>query len=172
MNEGQLYDAVRSRAELAAHSIHVIAGCQETGTLLEVTHAAANPEEYQWKLTSRTGQPVGAGCVIGNSTQHAAEKIAEEVVGDVTSPGDARVRAALDDGVANPWATDSPSPSNESYSSNRTAPVAVAAPEAVTVAEHAHGFKHVMGRIGWWSGQILVDALYVAGGIAACAAID
>lgn len=162
LNEEQLFGALRSRPELAAYSIHPIEGCADSETFLEVTHDAADPREYAWTLKARAGEAVAGGRVIANSSDDAAKKIAEEVVGDVTSRADANVRAALDDGVANPWATESTSASNESYSNSR------AAPELVALAEHPHGFKHVMGRIGWWTGQVIVDATYVTG-VALCA---
>ena len=37
----------------------------------------------------------------------------------------------------------------------------------VAKSAQSHGFKHVMGRVGFYAGQVLVDAITVAGYAAA-----
>jgi hypothetical protein len=161
MKLDELDEAFRSHPEFPQHLVHVVAGCDLKGAALEVRHKASDPVEWQWQFKSSDGNVLAAGRVIGSSGRDAAGKIAEEVAGDVLLHPDTKLRAALDDGVENPWAT-------ESSSSSQNATVAK--------DQRPHGFKHVMGEVGWWSGQILVDAAYIAGyaamGLAACAPTD
>ena len=158
MSTGEMYEAIHSRGELRQRSIHVVEGCDEAGTMLEITHEASDPVEWQWKLKSGAGQAVAAGCVIARSSSDAAAKIAEEVVGDVTVRGNAAVQGAINEGVANPWAN------SQTYPGMQGQTVA-AAP-----AKHPHGFKRVVGQVGWWTGQVIVDAAVVAGYVALAAA--
>jgi hypothetical protein len=159
MKQDDLDEAFRSRQEFPQHMIYVVAGCDLKGTALEVTHEASDPVEWQWKLKSSDGNVLAAGRVMGSSGRDAAGKIAEEVAGDTLLHPNSKLRAALDDGVENPWATESLGASQGATS-------------AVAKAARPHGFKHVMGEVGWWTGQILVDTLYVAGAIAVCGVPD
>ena len=177
MDLTELYDALRSRQEFAQRSIHVVPGCEDEGTTLEVTHNSSDPVEWQWKLKSAAGDVVTSGCVIASSGGDAAKKIAEEVVGEVTVRAGAQMQAAIDYGVVNPWATHVSVSGLEGHTvafvrSNVSSSASQGATSDLAQSVHPHGFKRVMGRIGWWSGQVIADAAYVAGFVVCAIAVS
>jgi hypothetical protein len=138
MDNRELYEALKSRDEFARQSVQLLPDCRSGRTAVAVTHNLDRTAEWSWTLKTPSGQAISTGMVIASSSGTAAAKIADSVARDTPT-------------VA--------------YDQSQDAAIGGTATEVsdAVVAHKGQGFKHFMGRAGFYSGQALLLAADVAG---------
>jgi len=80
MENRELYDALRSDAEVKRLSINLRPACSSAEAVLEVTHNLQTTVEWYWKLKSPQGDTSSAGHVIAYTGKDAAIRMVGQVM--------------------------------------------------------------------------------------------
>jgi hypothetical protein len=143
MDHSEIYQALKSRDELAQHSLQLLPACGGAGTMLDITHDLDRTAEWNWKLRTAQGQTVSEGMVIASSSRSAAARIAKDALHDM------------------PYEAANQHPASASQC--LTQPEL----EALLHPRPDRSFKHVMGRVAYHTGQglagVAIISAYAAG---------
>lgn len=138
MDNREIYEALKSRDELTQHSVQLLPACGGAGTMLDITHNLDRTAEWNWKLRSAQGQIISEGMVIASSSRPAAARVAEDAVHDLPYEPVNQQSA----------------PASECFTQPEL--------EAFLHPRPNRSFKHVMGRVAFYTGQGVAGAVIVS----------
>jgi hypothetical protein len=147
MDNREIYEALKSSDELTQRPVQLLPACGGAGTMLDITHNLDRTAEWNWRLRSAQGQTISQGMVIAPSSRSAAARIAEDALRDVPH-----------------------APANQqavSVSQCFTQPEL----DAFLHPRPNRSFKHVIGRVAFYTGQGVAAAVIVSAYAAGYAAM-
>jgi len=147
MDNREIYEALKSRDEITQHSVQLLPACGSAGTMLAITHNLDRTAEWNWTLRTAQGQAISEGMVIASSGRSAAARIAEDAMHDVPSAP----------------ANQQPVAASQCFTQSEL--------EAFLHPRPNRSFKHVMGRVGFYTGQGIAAAVIVGAYAAGYAAL-
>ncbi len=83
MDDRELYEALRTNAEVKLSSIRLLPACGSADAMLEITHNLNQTLEWNWRLVSAQKETISNGRVIAFTSRNAAERINNQVAHEI-----------------------------------------------------------------------------------------